>query len=153
MFTAVCRPVVFGHDRGGDGAGHGAGGAQAGARARRGRAVVARLAARAAQAPPPQPRVPVHRQILFPMFQIFFATRTHTARSNLYIYIHLKYLLKFAENMKYMSGFAAELRGARLWMKVAMVPTVSLVGISSYTCSMSKMMYGDQHRMNTAAII
>ena len=44
---------MFGHDGGGDGAGHGAGGAQAGARARRGRAVVARLAARAAQAPPP----------------------------------------------------------------------------------------------------
>ena len=79
MFTADGRPVVFGHDGGGDGAGHGAGGAQAGARARRGRAVVASLAARAAQAPPPQPRVPVHRQILFPMFQIFFATRTHTA--------------------------------------------------------------------------
>ena len=145
--------MVFGHDRGGDGAGHGAGGAQAGARARRGRAVVARLAARAAQAPPPQPRVPAHTQILFPLLQIFLlAEHTQHAAICISIYIHLKYLLKFAENMKYMSGFAAELRGARLWMKVAMVPTVSLVGISSYTCSMSKMMYGDQHRMNTDII-
>ena len=48
-----------------------------------------------------------------------------------------------------MRGLAAELRGARLWMKVATVPTVSLLGSSSYTCSMSKMMYGDQHKMNT----
>ena len=44
---------------------------------------------------------------------------------------YLKYLLKFAENMKYMRGLAAELRGARLWMKVATVPTVSLFGSSS----------------------
>ena len=62
---------------------------------------------------------------------------------------YLKYLLKVAENMKYMRGWAAELRGARLWMKVATVPTVSLLGRSSYTWSMSKMMYGDQHRMKT----
>ena len=62
---------------------------------------------------------------------------------------YLKYLLKFAENMKYMRGLAAELRGARLWMKVATVPTVSLFGSSSYTWSMSNMMYGDQHRINT----
>ena len=50
---------------------------------------------------------------------------------------YLKYLLKLAENMKYMRGLAAELRGARLWMKVATVPTVSLFGSSSYTWSMS----------------
>ena len=62
---------------------------------------------------------------------------------------YLKYLLKLAENMKYIRGLAAELRGARLWMKVATVPTVSLLGSSSYTWSMSNMMYGDQHRMKT----
>ena len=76
--------MVFGHDGGGDGAGHGAGGAQAGARARRGRAVVARLAARAAQAPPPQPRVPAHTQILFPLLQIFLLAE-HTQQS-VYLY-------------------------------------------------------------------
>ena len=32
---------------------------------------------------------------------------------------YLKYLLKLAENMKYIRGLAAELRGARLCMKVA----------------------------------
>ena len=43
----------------------------------------------------------------------------------------LKYLLKLAENMKYMTGLAAELSGARLCMKVAMALTVSLLGMSS----------------------
>ena len=44
---------------------------------------------------------------------------------------HLRYLLKLAENMKLITGLAAELSGARLWMKVAMALTVSLLGMSS----------------------
>ena len=90
--------MVFGHDGGGDGAGHGAGGAQPRARARRGRAVVARLPARAAQAPPPQPRVPSN--IISVVRYKYFLLPEHTQQSVSIFSTHLKYLLKFAENMK-----------------------------------------------------
>lgn len=49
-----------------------------------------------------------------------------------------------------MIGLAAELRGARDWMKVA---TATLVcGTNPYTCSKSNTMYGDQHSTNTGGM-
>uniref|UniRef100_A0A8W7P2G9 Uncharacterized protein n=1 Tax=Anopheles coluzzii TaxID=1518534 RepID=A0A8W7P2G9_ANOCL len=51
-----------------------------------------------------------------------------------------------------MSGLAAELSGARLWMKVAIATFVCVAGICPNTCSRSKMMYGDQQSTNTITI-
>ena len=51
-----------------------------------------------------------------------------------------------------MMGLAAELSGARLWMKVASATIACEPGFSGRslkTCSRLKMKYGDQHMMNT----
>lgn len=51
-----------------------------------------------------------------------------------------------------MSGFAAEFRGVRLWTNVAIAMFVCVLGIWPNTWRRSKMMYGDQHMMNTTTI-
>jgi hypothetical protein len=48
-----------------------------------------------------------------------------------------------------MRGFAAELSGARLWMKVATAIFVCVLEKYSKTCSKSNTMYGLQHKMKT----
>lgn len=48
-----------------------------------------------------------------------------------------------------MIGLAAELSGTRLWMSEAMATFTWVLGTLSYTCSRSKIMYGDQQRTNT----
>lgn len=51
-----------------------------------------------------------------------------------------------------MSGLAAELRGARLWMKDATAMFVWVLGTWPYTCRRSNTMYGLQHVTNTVEI-
>ena len=51
-----------------------------------------------------------------------------------------------------MSGLAAEFSGARLCMNDAMAMVVCVRGICSKTCNKSKIMYGDQHKINTITI-
>lgn len=48
-----------------------------------------------------------------------------------------------------MIGLAAELSGARLCISEAMATLACVFGTMSYTCSKSKIMYGDQQRTKT----
>jgi hypothetical protein len=56
------------------------------------------------------------------------------------------------EKRQYIIGFAAEFRGAKLWMNVATAMFVCVSGTLPYTCSRSNTKYGLQHRMNTATV-
>lgn len=49
-----------------------------------------------------------------------------------------------------MMGLAAELSGAKLWIKVAMAMLVCVRSMLPNTCNRSKRMYGDQQITNTA---
>lgn len=53
------------------------------------------------------------------------------------------------ENMQQIRGFAAEFKGARLCIRVAIAQLVWVRGMQSNTCSKSNPMYGSQHRTNT----
>lgn len=46
-------------------------------------------------------------------------------------------------------GFAAEFRGAKLCIKVAIAMLICVVGIFLNTCSKSKIIYGLQHKIKT----
>ena len=51
-----------------------------------------------------------------------------------------------------MTGLAAELRGARLWMNVEIAIVVCETGIAPHTWSRSHTKNGLQHRMNTESV-
>lgn len=51
--------------------------------------------------------------------------------------------------MQQINGFAAELSGAKLWIRVAMAMLFCVGGMWLYTWSKSNTMYGDQHSTNT----
>jgi len=51
-----------------------------------------------------------------------------------------------------MSGFAAELSGAKLCINVAIAIFVCVFGIRSNTCNKSNTIYGDQQTTNTITI-